>query len=156
MSSRPFANSPAKPAFAQFNESQTAGDYINDKKIKYTFCNQSICHPNKNVYSESNLLMLRRANNLAFYPCINSFDKTQLYVNLYTELKLNPTIPVVTNMQTNTSPAIINPTLVPYLTYNIDANGNLFGNSVCGIDNYLNYLVYNNSNSSGQTDITPS
>jgi len=32
---------------------------------------------------------------------------------------------------------------IPYLYYNIDPSGQLFGNTVCGINNFLNYLEYN-------------
>ena len=31
----------------------------------------------------------------------------------------------------------------PYLKYNIDPSGNLFGNTVCGINNFENYVVPN-------------
>jgi hypothetical protein len=54
--SRPFAKYPAKPAFGQINEPLEAGEYIQNKKTKYAFCSPNICHPNKNVYSQSNLM----------------------------------------------------------------------------------------------------
>jgi hypothetical protein len=31
----------------------------------------------------------------------------------------------------------------PYVNYNIDPCGSLFGNSICGINNYQNFVVYN-------------
>ena len=65
--SRPFSNNSAKSSFAQVKESVEASTYIQTKKAKYTFCQPNICHPNKNVYSQSNLLLLREANNLTFY-----------------------------------------------------------------------------------------
>jgi hypothetical protein len=55
-------------------------------------------------------------------------------------------IPVITQFDAtgNKTPAQIVPTNpTPYLSYNIDVSGNLFGNSRCGINNYLNYVVYN-------------
>ena len=142
--SRPFAKYPAKPAFAQFNEPLEANEYIANKKIKYSFCSPNICHPNKNVFSQSNYLFLRRANNSAFYPCKNSIDKTQLYINLITKLELN-SVNVISDLSGNTSPVIIDTSVVPFLKYNIDPSGNLFGDTPCGINNFENYLIYNDS-----------
>jgi hypothetical protein len=141
--SRPFSNYSAKPTFSQVNEPLDAGEYVKNKKTKYSFCNPNICHPNKNIYSQSNLLFLRQANTLAFYPC-NNFDKTQLYSNLYTKLDLSDlseNTPVISDLSGN-FPVDIKTDVTPYLTYNIDPSGNLFGNTPCGIDNYLNYLTY--------------
>ena len=59
--SRPFAKYPAKPAFGQIREPLEAGEYIQSKKTKYSFCAPNICHPNKNVYSQSNLMNLKTA-----------------------------------------------------------------------------------------------
>lgn len=140
MSTRPFSKYVAKPAFAEFNEPLDASDYITNKKAKYSFCTPNYCHPNKNYGSQSNFLTLKRANNLFFYPCKNSLDKTQLYINLLTKLQLNNVIPVA-DLANN--PVVIDPTLTPYLTYNIDPSGNLFGNTTCGINNWENYIVYN-------------
>ena len=28
----------------------------------------------------------------------------------------------------------------PYLTYDVDPSGNLFGNTICGINNFVNYM----------------
>ena len=42
-------------------------------------------------------------------------------------------------------PTTISTDAVPYLDYNIDPCGNLFGNTICGINNYVNYMVYTKS-----------
>lgn len=140
--SRPFAKYSAKATFAQFNEPTDSSEYIINKKAKYAFCAPNICHPNKNVYSESNLLLLKRANYLRFYPCkAAGIDKTQLYINLITKLDLSGNIPVISDLSGNTYPVIINTTVTPYLKYNIDPSGYLFGNDVCGINNFENYIV---------------
>lgn len=141
--SRPFSNYSAKPTFGKVNEPLDANEYIKNKKTKYSFCTPNICHPNKNIYSQSNLLLLREANNLAFNPC-NNFDKTQLYSNLYTKLDLSDlsgNTPVISDLSGN-FPVNIKTDVTPYLTYHIDPSGNLFGNTPCGIDNYLNYVIY--------------
>ena len=140
--SRPFAKYSAKPAFKQIKEPLTAGDYLLNKKTKYSFCKPDYCHPNKNLYSQSNYLLLRKANALAYHQC-NTIDKTQLYINHYTKLNLNE-VPVISQLSDNSSPVEINTSVVPYLTYNIDPSGILFGNNLCGINNWENFITANN------------
>jgi len=139
--SRPFAKNNGKTTFAQFNKPLDAGQYTLIKKTKYTFCKPDYCHPNKNLYSQSNYMMLKKANDLALNPC--DIDHTQLYINLITKLDLSDNAIVVTDLSGNGYPVQINTTVEPYLTYNIDPSGNLFGNTVCGINNFENYIVYN-------------
>ena len=86
--SRPFAKNNGKQTFAEFNEPLDASEYITNKKIKSSFCKPNLCHPNKNIGSQSNYQNLIRANTLGFYPCANTIDKTQLYINLITQLNL--------------------------------------------------------------------
>ena len=74
--SRPFAKYSAKSSFKQIKESFNAGDYISLKKTKYSFCQPNYCHPNKNLYSQGNYLLLRKANYIATHPC-DEIDKTQ-------------------------------------------------------------------------------
>jgi hypothetical protein len=138
-------------AFAKVKESQTSGDYITNKKAKYSFCNPNVCHPNKNVNTESNLLTLWRANRLAFYPCVDTFNKTQLYKNLYTQLDLTG-VASFTDASGATPvslskypPSLINVNNVPYTNYFIDPSGVLFGKTECGENNWQNYVVYNQS-----------
>jgi len=142
--SRPFSNNSAKSSFAQVKEPVEASSYIQTKKTKYTFCQPNICHPNKNIYSQSNLLLLRKANVLTFYPCVD-FDKTQLFTNLYTKLDLSDlsgNTPIISDLSGNTFPVIIDNSVTPFLKYNIDPSGVLFGNTLCGINNFLNYVSY--------------
>jgi hypothetical protein len=141
--SRPFAKYPAKPTFGQVREPLDAGEHIQNKKTKYSFCTPNICHPNKNMYSQSNLMALKRANNLAFYPCENVFEHDQLYSNLYTKLDLSGNVLVISDLSGNIYPVSISTRTTPYLTYHIDSDGNLFGNTVCGINNFERYIVYN-------------
>lgn len=140
--SRPFAKYPAKPTFGVFKEPKNASDYIINKKTQYTFCNPNICHPNKNIGSQSNFLILKQANRLKYYPCLNTINKSQLYINLITKLDLTD-VPVIEDLSGNTYPVNIDPTVTAFLKYNIDPSGNLFGNTQCGINNFENYLRYN-------------
>ena len=142
--SRPFSHNSAKGSFSQVKEPVQASVYTQSKKSKYTFCQPNICHPNKNIGSQSNLLLLRAANTMAFNN-YNDFNKLQLYTNLYTKLDLSDlsgNIPVISDLSGNTFPITINNSVTPYLKYNIDPSGVLFGNTPCGIDNYLNYVTY--------------
>lgn len=148
--SRPFTNYSAKSSFAQVNEPVGASTYIQTKKAKTTFCQPNICHPNKNINTQSNLLLLRAANTLTFYPCAD-FDKTQLYTNLYTKLDLSDlsgNTPIISDLSGNTFPVSISTSVTPYLKYNIDPSGVLFGNNPCGINNFLNFISYDVSSNS--------
>lgn len=142
----------ANSAFAKVKESQTSGDYLTNKKAKYTFCNPNVCQPNKNVNTESNYLMLKRANMLAFYPYLDTFNKTQLYTNLYTQLNLTD-VTSFTNATGATQvslnkypPSLINVDFMPFTNVFVDPSGVLFGYTQCGENNWQNYVVSNNNN----------
>jgi len=142
-------NSSGKKAFGVFSEPQDAGDYIYNKKARASYCVANSCIPAVNVGSQGNLLLFNRSNKLSVYPCKNIINKSNLNINLITTLNLSG-VPVIENMTTQTVPTSIEPTTVantsstnyPYLTYNVDPSGNLFGNNVCGINNYLSYLEF--------------
>ena len=143
---RPFKNSSsANKAFGVFSEPQDAGNYIYNKKTKTTYCNANICTPSLKVGSESNYLLFKRANKLAVYPCLNSINKADLNINLITKLDLSGNIPVIQDFSGNAIPSTITTSAVPYLRYNIDPSGNLFGNTICGINNWEKYMVYDTS-----------
>ena len=142
---RPFKNSSsANKAFGVFSESQDAGDYIYNKKAVSTYCNANICTPSLTIGSENNYLLFKRANKLRFYPCKNSIDKANLNINLITKLDLTG-VPVIQDFSGNTVPTTITTDAIPFLDYNIDPSGNLFGNTICGINNWEKYLVYDSS-----------
>lgn len=143
--SRPFAKNNGKTTFAQLKDTYDAGEYISIKKTKYSFCKPDYCHPNNNLYSQSNYMLLKKANNIKLDPC-DYIDKTQLYINLITKLDLSDNVIIVEDLSGNTNPVIIDTMIDPYLKYNIDPCGNLFGNTVCGITNFEHYRKYNQSN----------
>jgi hypothetical protein len=135
-------------SFGVFSEPLDAGDYTYNKKARASFCVANNCIPAVKVGTQSNLLLFNRSNVLSVYPCKNSIDKTELNINLITQLDLSG-IPVIQNLNNNDVPTPIIPTTManastnyPYLTYDIDPSGNLFGNTTCGINNYVNYMVY--------------
>ena len=61
---------------------------------------------------------------------------------MLTKLDLPETIAVIEDFSGNQVPSTINSTTTPYLEYNIDPCGNLFGDTICGINNFVNYMVY--------------
>ena len=135
---RPFSNSSsANKAFGVFSGSQDAGNYIYNKKAKSTYCNAKFCTRSVTVGSESNYLLFKRAKKLRVYPCLNSINKANLNINLITKLDLTG-VPVIL-------PPTITTVTDPYKYYNIDPSGNLFGNTICGIDNWEKYMVYDAS-----------
>lgn len=137
--SRPFSHNSAKTTFANVKNTKDASSYVQEKKTRYSFCQPNICHPNKNMGSQSDYIRLREANRLKFRQ--DTFNKTQLYMNLYTQLNLNENISVISYLLDGTTPVIIDTNVTPYLTYNIDPSGILFGNSVCDINNYERFIV---------------
>jgi len=137
--SHPFALYPAKPAFGHPAQTLFASEHIQRKKTKY-LCKRFLCHPMKNVYSQSTLLTMKRARCNA---CAIPFETNELYSNLYTKVELDKDVLVIADLSGNTFPAPISSTSTPFLTYNIDASGNLFGDTACGLSNYEQYVVYN-------------
>jgi len=139
--SRPFAKNDGKTTFAQIKKSSNAGDYITNKKVKNMFCSTNYCIPRQNIYSYNNYLLLKRGSNLFNKP-YDYINKTELYINLLTKLDLKDVL-VISDLSSNQQPVIIEKTTEPYLKYNIDPSGNLFGDTVCGINNFENYIVFN-------------
>ena len=144
---RPFTNSSsANKAFGVFSGSQDAGNYIHNKKAKSTYCSNT-CSPSLKFGSESNRLLFKTSYKMGVYPCLNSINKANLNINLITKLDLTD-VHVIQDFSGNTWPSSINTMNTvpdPYLRYNIDPSGNLFGNTICGINNWEKYLVYDAS-----------
>jgi hypothetical protein len=148
-----FPTYPGKAAFGTNQPIQNAGDYILNKKAKNTYCNITLCRPANKIVNQSDLLMLRKSNQL-YNKCKSyNFNKTNLNSNLFTKLDLTG-IKVIASLKTGKSPTPIIPQIGqsninylqtnPYSTlYVIDPCGVLFGNSTCGINNYQNFIVYN-------------
>ena len=150
-----------KNTFGVFNEPQNAGDYINNKKAKASFCKSynNRCLKLKNTYcsedscfsstinSQNNLLLLKRAakidNNFKYVDYMNT---SNLNMNLITKLNLaNVNVVNPTHVQPPNIDAPCTTNIPPYLYFNIDPDGSLFGNTTCGINNFLNYVECNDT-----------
>jgi hypothetical protein len=69
-----------------------------------------------------------------------------LVSGLYTKLDLNNVDVIASNTTPFGSPTPISvASTTPYLDYRIDPSGKLFGNTICGLNNFINYKVGNNS-----------
>jgi len=133
-----FNSNPATPSFSQFHKSKNASDVIIKRKQKAILCASKIC---------DNIILSKKSipNNIYLSNYFNylnpnsSFNKNELYINLVTQLDLSG-VTVASNLQTGQTPLIINPTSdIPFLNYSIDPSGSLFGNNICGLNNYNNY-----------------
>ena len=87
-------------------------------------------------------MLLNRANSLKYYPCKNYFNKANLYVNLISKLDLED-VHVIADFSGNVIPSTITQSAIPFLDYNIDPSGVLFGNTICGVNNFVSFMVYN-------------
>ena len=141
MPSRPFKPYMGKNTFGVLKESQDAGQYILNKTASTSFCSPNVCVPSRTVSSQRSRLILRRANKIYFSRCQDPYNTANLNINLVTVLDLSG-VPVIIDTSGN-YPTQLEITSTPYLDYTIDPSGNLFGNTVCGTDNFQNYLVFN-------------
>jgi hypothetical protein len=141
---RSFKSYPAKPSFAQFKESRNSSDYITQKKIQNLFKSYYTkpCYSNFKKPTNSSDYIIKKKT---FYNH-NEINKNQLYINLITKLQLNNDIPVIIDNTNGSSPSLIDLTQNPTTRYTIDSDGVLFGNNICTINNWKNYVVYNKLN----------
>jgi hypothetical protein len=159
---RLFPTYPAKPTFGENIKVQNARDYTLSKTTKTTYCNEKYCNPLKKttVKTQGELLLLRKTKNLNYYQSLYdknhsnyldntksnlTFNNSNLNINLITKLDLNNVSVISNNLTGQTpTPVVLNPASgIPYYNnYNIDPSGVLFGNTICGINNYEKFMVY--------------
>jgi len=158
--SNSFKSINGKRTFGGFKESTSSSDYIKKKKVRQMFCNASF---KTKVVSQGDLQLLRISK---YYCCLDPINTSNLNINLITRLDLSG-VSVIVNNETHQSPTPIeaespsivetiisliseqfDPTLsltqsVPsYLQYTIDPNGDLFGNTVCDLNNYTRFMTF--------------
>ena len=140
-----FKNYSAKPAFGSNKESNSAGDYILKKKARATFCTSAACPKIYNLNTQGDLNLLKTAKYLDNVNCRLPFNKNNLNINLVTKLDLSNVCVIQNTHDNSCADNGIVYCDIPnfYNKYLIDPNGSLFGNTPCGENNFLNYLVYN-------------
>jgi hypothetical protein len=139
MSSANFTPITARPTFGSNRMIYYGSDYILNKKIKNMFCNKQDCLKLNKVNNQSDLLLLNKAIK---YNTFKSFNRANLNVNLITKLDLN-NVNVVENTLTGDTPTTIDIDITFNQNYTIDPSGVLFGNDLCGINNYVNFQELN-------------
>jgi hypothetical protein len=122
--------------FGANREPLEAGDYIQKKKARATYCNSNVCIK-KNTGTYENYNLLRGAQQLD--KCSLPFDKYDLNRNLFTQLNTSG-LCVLRDASNNSCATTIDPSLNIYDSYIIDPSGDLFGNSFCGINNFVNLM----------------
>ena len=151
MSTANFTPIPAKPTFKSYQSNMYASDYISNKKLKAQFCNTNNCYYNQqsqisntNNYGINNSSDLISFNKVFLYNNKNfkAYDRSNLSVNLYTKLNLKDVNVVQQNYPVKT-PTDINPSINFNENYTIDETGVLFGNTQCGVNNYVKFQEIN-------------
>ena len=143
MSSRPFKPYMGKNTFGTLKESSESGEYTLNKNANSIFCSSNLCIPSITVATQSDRLLLRKSINNYFIKSVKgSYNKANLNVNLVTKLNLT-NVHVIQQNKPYAVPAYLDIKSIPYLDYTIDPSGNLFGNTICGTNNFQNYLEYN-------------
>ena len=114
-----FKTYPGRPTFEVYKEPLNAGEYIKNKRAIATFCGANVCKPSRALNTQSNLLLLNRANYLNYYSC-GDIDKKNLYINLLTTLDLSG-VPVIQDNNTPFySPTDITIGTTVYTNYIVD------------------------------------
>lgn len=136
--------SSGREAFGNFTTIKDAGDYIQNKKNRHnTICTKSTCVPKTTVANQGDYLLRKSAIYNYYNSDTNNIQsiKTDLNYGLVSKMVLSG-VSVIKNNITGESPTTLNPSVsIPYFQYTIDPSGNLFGNSICGINNFENYVV---------------
>ena len=157
---------PAKPTFGNLRESVYQSEYIGRKKGKLLYCNNiNVCNRlrNSDSYDKINIfnkgLYTYRLNKCPILPC----SKDNLVVGQYTKLDLKDVCVVVEGKPAiivegkpcsytfedtsceNKDDFTINLNNVFYQSSIIDPKGQLFGDTQCGQNNFVKYMVYNPS-----------
>jgi hypothetical protein len=131
----------AKQAFGHFREPLEANNHIYNKKTETIYCtkdcNLKTTDLKKNrVNSQGELVWFNHSKQI-FKKSINNAN---LNINLITELDLT-NVPVITDLSGNIPIVIDASETTPYLVYNEDPSGNLFGNSECDTTPFVDYMV---------------
>ena len=134
---------PAKPAYGSFSKKLDYSDVLAAKRANTLYCDCNIKDDTNYVNSQGRLLDMKKTtrsnceNGCDVFP----FDKTSLEVNLVTTLYI-PNVLVVEELDKPGIPSKIDPTLIPFFAYyNIDPDDKLVGDTPCGIQKFINYMI---------------
>ena len=135
----------AKPAFGNITQSDYASDYIQNKIAKLAYCSDVRNANCKKKFSQSELLLFNKGrllNSYAFCAGTSLINEANLVAGLYTESDLSG-VAVLCDVSGDAciTPTAISSLDVPfYEHYLIDPDGQLFGNTPCGMTNFTKYM----------------
>ena len=147
-------NNAGNPTFGNIKQTNMAGDYITNKKAKLLFDINNNKKKHNVLSTQTDLLLLKQAQllkNINFCPSLPSLDNTNLVSGLYSIENLNNVNIITSINDTSNCPVYngttFNPALIIakpiYYNYEVDKCGSLFGNNICGIENYNDYKIIN-------------
>jgi hypothetical protein len=133
---------PAKPAYGSFSKKLDYSDVLSAKRANTLYCDCNGKDDTNYVNSQGKLMDMKKTTRGNCDDCdVFPFDKTSLQVNLVTTLYI-PNILVVEELNDPGKPSKIDPTLIPFFAYyNIDPNDKLVGDTPCGIQKFINYMI---------------
>lgn len=137
---------PAKPAFGNFAKQLSYSEVMANKRANHIYYN---CKRTNRISSQSELMAIRKiTTQICASGCeVLPFNKSDLQVNLITELDLSGI--VILELSSNLAlvppvitPCKINPELRPiYSFYTIDPENKLTGETPCAIQKYVNFMI---------------
>jgi hypothetical protein len=130
-----------KTTFESLKEPMQASEYTARRSAPAVNLNRPNGRCNIKGVSQSRYTLLKREKTVFCSACNDPYNPASLNINLVTNLNLLD-VPVILENDTNSSPAYLSTAVIPYLAYRIDPSGNLFGNTICDINNFTEYMDY--------------
>ena len=146
----------AKPTFGTLRSNTFQSDYITNKKSRLAYCNTSNkCNNSSGSYNQINLLNNGRRLSYIYLSKngLIPFNKTNVIAGLYSKMNLKNVCTLINGFPCNnintSCEACSDPVSIDMLstvpfnwTNTIDPVGALFGDTPCGIENYVNYMRF--------------
>jgi hypothetical protein len=157
--SRLFQPFPAKPAFGTLQKNTYSSDYTKKIKLKNIVA-YSIKNKTKRNIPQEEFLYSKNCE-LKYNILFNKsyLDKTNLIAGQYSKEDLEGVTTISSSNETSEpyieTNIVLTDNIPFYINYTIDPTGVLFGNTQCGLNNYVNFMKINipkiNSSSSLKT-----
>lgn len=137
---------PAKPAFGNYAKHLSYSEVLANKRANHVYYN---CKRTNRIDSQGELMDIRKITSQACASGCNvlPFNKSNLQINLITELDLSGIVVLALNSDLQEVPSVITPAKIDptfrpiYSYYTIDPQNRLSGNTPCAIQKYVNYMI---------------
>jgi len=148
--SRLFQPFPAKPAFGTLQKNYYSSDYTKKIKLKNILPYSTIISQKNNLSQEQFLYFKYYESKYNILFNKSYLDKTNLIAGQYSKENLKDVITVSSSKETtapyNETNIVLSDNIPFYVNYIIDPTGVLFGNTQCGLNNYVNFMQPNTPN----------